>query len=435
MSLIGFDRILKSFSPVQNAKSSIYSNAQIYMSSTNCVYAIKDFSNKDIIDNYLSVAPLNTAIDMIAEAVGNLPIVLRNKTTGELIYNHDVLTLLSQPNRIDQKTQYSFIGQIALWRVLDGNAYIDMLGNINSSPVQLTILKPQNVEILTDDKGIPWKYQYSNGGDYTAFKRNLVNGDIRYFSQNQLQEIFQIKNFNPKSSTIDYLGSSEIWPIYLQILSYLESSKHNWSLLKNGARPSGALLVRKSNPNVPATLTDDQYTRLKNEINEQYSGTYNSGRPLLLEGGLEWQEMALNPKDMDFINTTRESEQQIYKNLGVPIQLIMNDGTTFNNKREARLQFYEDRVIPLGQEIIDNLDMFLLPRFPDTADLELYINKDDIDALSLKRESRIKSINENTSLTINEKRERLGLLPISGGDNIFTASGLPIAGGVIDDES
>ena len=47
-------------------------------------------------------------------------------------------------------------------------------------------------------------------------------------------------------------------------------------------------------------MSDQQFARLKSEIEEQYGGGRNAGRPLLLEGGLEWKEMSLNPKDMDF---------------------------------------------------------------------------------------------------------------------------------------
>ena len=47
-------------------------------------------------------------------------------------------------------------------------------------------------------------------------------------------------------------------------------------------------------------LSADQFTRLKQELTETFSGHGNAGRPMLLEGGLSWQSMSLSPADMDF---------------------------------------------------------------------------------------------------------------------------------------
>ena len=39
---------------------------------------------------------------------------------------------------------------------------------------------------------------------------------------------------------------------------------------------------------------------IKAELASAYSGAFNAGRPLLLEGGLKWQPLSLSPADMDF---------------------------------------------------------------------------------------------------------------------------------------
>ncbi len=78
----------------------------------------------------------------------------------------------------------------------------------------------------------------------------------------------------------------------------------NQALLQNSARPSGALVVKQAD-NQSANLSEDQYQRIKSQIDEQFSGTANAGRPLLLEGGLEWKEMSLSPREMDYIEAIR----------------------------------------------------------------------------------------------------------------------------------
>ncbi len=76
------------------------------------------------------------------------------------------------------------------------------------------------------------------------------------------------------------------------------AARWNKALLDNSARPSGALVYQ---PKEGGNLTPDQYERLRAELEQGYAGAVNAGRPLLLEGGLDWKAMGLSPKDMDFI--------------------------------------------------------------------------------------------------------------------------------------
>ena len=72
-------------------------------------------------------------------------------------------------------------------------------------------------------------------------------------------------------------------------------------MLKNGARPSGAMVYEPKDGTAPV-LTDEQFARIKTEISEQYSGARNAGRPLILDGNLRWQEISLSPRDMDWLS-------------------------------------------------------------------------------------------------------------------------------------
>jgi len=84
-------------------------------------------------------------------------------------------------------------------------------------------------------------------------------------------------------------------------------------LLDNAARPSGALVYAGPEN---AVLSDGQFERLKRELEEQYQGTRNAGRPLLLEGGLDWKAMSLSPRDMDFL----EAKLDVYGATALPIR-------------------------------------------------------------------------------------------------------------------
>ena len=102
--------------------------------------------------------------------------------------------------------------------------------------------------------------------------------------------ILHLKSFNPLD---DWYSLSPIEAAAYAIDQHNAAGAWNQALLQNGARPSGALVFAPKEG--PAALGDEQFRRLKEQIEEQFSGARNAGRPLLLDGGLDWREMSLPP--------------------------------------------------------------------------------------------------------------------------------------------
>ena len=102
----------------------------------------------------------------------------------------------------------------------------------------------------------------------------------------------------------------------------------------NSARPSGALIYK--NTEGMDRLSDEQFERLKSELEGQHSGPAHAGRPMVLEGGLDWKAMSLSPTDMDFIAARREAAREIALAFGVqPMLLGIPGDNTYANYKEA----------------------------------------------------------------------------------------------------
>lgn len=154
-------------------------------------------------------------------------------------------------------------------------------------------------------------------------------------------------------------------------------------------------------------LAPEQYARLKQELEEQIEGAMNAGRPLLLEGGLDWRAMSLSPSDMDWRAGRDTVAREIALAFGVPAQLIgLPDSQTYANYKEARLAFYEDSVLPLAYGLRDALNNWLVPMFGD--DLRLDYDLDAVSALSPRREALWERISKADFLTAEEKRQAVG---------------------------
>ena len=250
-------------------------------------------------------------------------------------------------------------------------------------------------------------YRYTVGDYYKDFYVDKLTGK---------SDILHIKNFHPLN---DWYGLSPIEAAAYSIDQHNNSAMWNQALLQNGARPSGALVVKTSDNGLGGVLSEDQYRRIKSQIDEQYSGAANAGRPILLEGGLDWKEMSLSPKDMDFIQCKYSAARDIALAFGVPPQLLGIPGdNTYSNLVEARIALWEQTVIPMVENVSDALNNWLVPMFGN--DFRLTYDLDKVSALSSRRESIWGRLESANFMTVNEKRHFVGLDPIEGGDKFVS---------------
>lgn len=347
---------------------------------------------------YMRNVIANRCISIIANGASSVPFVLYKKSKSKrvIVKNHDLLDLLKKPNPVQDK--FTFFENLYSFKLISGNSYIQAVFLNNErhfkNPKELYVLRPDRVTIIAGNKKIPVGYKYKVNSRETVFHVNSITGE---------SEILHLKNFHP---TNDWYGLSPIESAAYSIDQHNEAGKWNQAMLQNGARPSGALIVRPENNN--GFLNEGQFDRLKEQLFREYTGVMNSGKPLLLEGGLEWKEMSLNPRDMDFLNIKHSSARDIALAFGVPSQLLGIPGdNTYNNMAEARLFLWEQTIIPFIENVVNALNGWLVPMFDEL--LELDYDKDSIHSLALRRESKWNRIKDSEFLDDGEKREMLGL--------------------------
>lgn len=230
-----------------------------------------------------------------------------------------------------------------------------------------------------------------------------------------------MKEFNPLMSFNNLYGMPKIMPIWYEIEQYINSSAHNLSLLRRGARVSGAVTSDMK-------LDDDEFMRLNEQVDRFYSGSTNAGRVMILESGMQFQEMSLSNKDMDFLELKKNVTNTIYMALKIPLPLVNIEHSTQSNMENSLLSLYDNAVMPLLKRIYFELTNFLMPRYPNLQGLEINYSPDEITALQPRRTQNLLNIRQTGVLTINEIRAIMGYEPLQGGDNLFGAlSDGPIA--------
>ena len=188
----------------------------------------------------------------------------------------------------------------------------------------------------------------------------------------------------------------------------MHNSASAWSkgLLDNAARPSGAIIWRGTDGH--GTLTPEQYDRLVAEVESNHQGARNAGRPMLLEGGLDWKPMGFSPSDMEFQKTKEAAAREIAVAFGVPPMLLGIPGeATYANYAEAHRAFYRLTVLPLATRVALALGRWLSGFTGER--LELTPDLDRVPALSAERDAQWARVAGADFLTVAEKRQLLGL--------------------------
>ena len=329
-------------------------------------------------------------VKMIAEAAAAIPMVLQDE---ERRYeSHPLLDLMRRPNETDGTSDLfeQFFGQL----ILTGDAYLEAAGLdlASGSPSQLYVLRSDRMRVVPGSDGWPVAYEYAVGSK-----------KVRFDTQGELSPILHLKSFHPQD---DHNGFSPLQAAAAALDVHNSASSWTKALLDNAARPSGAIIYKGSDG--MGSLATDQYSRLIGELETHHMGARNAGRPMLLEGGLDWKPMGFSPSDMEFHKTKEAAAREIALAFGVPPMLLGLPGdNTYSNYQEANRAFYRLTVLPLVSKVASGLSNWLGAWFE--PGLQLKADLDNVPALTAERDAQWKRIAGAEFLTQSEKRSMLGL--------------------------
>lgn len=331
---------------------------------------------------------VHRAVRMIAESAAAVPWLLYEGVAE--LEEHPLLDLLARPNR--RCAGASFVETLYGHLLMAGNAYVELVEAGEAR--ELHLLRPDRVGVVTDAAGWPVALEHREG----SAKRRVGLG------AEGPGGALHLTLFHPLD---DHYGFPPLQAALMALDIHNAAGRWNKALLDNSARPSGALVYA---PREGGNLTEEQYERLKGELEDGYAGAGRAGRPMLLEGGLDWKAMALTPKDMDFVEAKNAASRDIALAFGVPPMILGIPGdNTYSNYQEANRAFYRSTVLPLVARTATEMSAWLGPRFG--GGLRLSHDADQIDGLAAEREALWARVAAADFLTDDEKREAVGYGP------------------------
>jgi HK97 family phage portal protein len=362
-------------------------------------------------------------IRLVQEALKAMPLLAytvdgEGKET-ELPANHPLRVVLDSPN--PAQTLGDLLDEIVGHTFLAGEFFLEGVTlDRTQQLVEIYALRPDRMTVVPGDDGLPLAHEFEAATGKHRFERVA-----RGFSP-----ILHVKQWNPRDH---WRGLPIVAPAAAPADEYSEAVQQNRSLLNNSVMPSGALVYAPKEGQ--GNLSDEQFERLKAELDEEHTGPGNHGKPLILDN-MNWQPMGMTPKDSMAVEQRNQAAREAALALGVPpLVLGLPGDNTYANYAEANSAFWRQTVWPLAMFLSDKLTRWVRPIAG--ANVRIAFDREASPMAEEERAARWQRVGTADCLTLDEKRGELGYAAYEKpkdaqpGSHILVASSLSILEDVI----
>jgi len=336
-------------------------------------------------------------VRLISDAVASLRWMTFNG--DKEIEEHEIKRLLKRQNPMT--TGPRWWRELVAYHLLAGNAYVEAVGpGPERPPVELWNLRPDRMKVIPGEDGMPEAYRYEANGQTKDWPVDYVRGAM---------QLLHLREFHPLH---DWYGMSPVEAAARWIDMDNAASDMNLAQQQNGGNPSGLIVFKEK-------LGPEEAKAAEKKIQDKLAGTRNSGK-LQVVGGGDWdfKRISDTAADMQWIEGMSETARRICAAWNVPHILVVAGESTYNNRENARVEFWVHTVLPYVDMLLGDLNPWLARMYGE-EDLELRYDRQAIAALEpvrrLTRE-QARADFQAQLITKNEARAEIDYGEVDGGD-------------------
>lgn len=334
-------------------------------------------------------------VNLLAGTIASLPFNVYRNARGfrEVAVDHPLYYVLHDSPNFDQ-TALDFWEIMAAAIELQGNAYAFVERRSNGGVYSLTPIRPDTMTV--ERKGTMLEYSWTEEGK--ARKAGV-------------KDILHIRGpLGDAKGGVSTLAACRA--VFSGAISAEGAARNTFA---NGMRPSGVLSTDSS-----ITLTKEQRAEFDEYLADKFIGAVNSGRPLLLDRGMKWQQLNITPEDAQMLESRKFSGEEICRLFGVPPAMVGYGDKASNwgtGKEVDVLGFQKFTLRKRLKRIEQAVAKQLLTPADRVAGISVEFNIEGLlRADSQGRASFYQIMTQIGGMTINEVRALENLPPVPGGD-------------------
>jgi len=341
----------------------------------------------------LGISAVWACTNLLAGTIGSLPLMLyrRDGESRSVASTHPLYRLLHDSPNYDQ-TAVDFWEFMAASLELWGNGYARIIRS-EGKVVGLVPISPDIVFVRRKSNG-SLEYRWSEEG------RAFVETD---------EGVLHVRGFG--GSPLGGMSTLQFARNAFGLARAIDRAAGG--TFKNGMRPSGALKFSE-------WLSPEQRQKAKTSLVDDMMGAQNSGRPVVLEGGMEWVPFTINPDDAQMLESRRFSVEEVCRFFGVPPHMIGHTEKTTSwgtGLEQQTLAFQKFTLRRRLKRIEQALMKQLLTPVERARGLTIEFNLEGLlRGDSAGRAAFYTAMTNIGAMTINEVRRLENLAPVPGGD-------------------
>lgn len=257
---------------------------------------LAQYDDKATASTALSLSATWACVNLISGTISSLPLMVYRTVNGErsVARDHPLYRLLHDTPNYDQ-TAVDFLEFISASVELQGNAYAEKKMTDRGVVVAIVPIRPDIVTVRRTPSG-KLLYVWKDGNT-----RNEILED----------RMLHIRGFGGGPLG----GASTLSSCASTFAGAMSVERAAGAMFRNGARPSGVLSTDKP-------LTAPQRATAEQLLQEKFVGAMNDGRPMVLDNGVQWQQLSMKSSDAEMLESRKFSVEEIARVFGVPPHMI-----------------------------------------------------------------------------------------------------------------
>ncbi len=374
--------------------------------TSNGTIALESYYNTGTLteEKIMKIPTVKACLELISGSIAHMPIYLYRENEDGSVERKlaDYRERLLNEEANDFLTGHNFKKNMVKDYLIHGSSYV----NIYKKSMSIEGLYPLPARSIVVNRYIADGYRMVRGDVILAnTESNAIHSTRRtlptFKPHNLIITLYESHDGLTSKGLIDHGNET-----FKQALAQMEYTN---SLYENGALPLGILKTS-------GRMNEDQITKLRTAWKKLYSGVRNAAKTVVLQEGIDYQPLSMNPNDIQMNETNKQTVQEICKLFNVPESLVNSTvGKQYVSIEQNNLHFLKTTLAPIISALETSINKSLL--LESEKDAGYFFRFDTSELLRTTEKDRVETVVSAINGGVYSRNEGRNKLDLPSVDN------------------